>query len=45
LTGQPRHDALAQLGTQLHTDATTAADQPKVHRLAAAVDDLAKAAQ
>jgi hypothetical protein len=45
LSGQARHDALAQLGTQLHTDATTAADQPKVHRLAAAVDDLAKAAQ
>jgi hypothetical protein len=43
LTGQARKDALTQLATQLHADATTAADQAKVHKLAAAVGELAGA--
>jgi hypothetical protein len=43
LSGTARHDALAQLATQLHTDATKAADQAKAHTLASAVGDLANA--
>ena len=43
LSGQARHDALAALATQLHTDATSAADQAKAHKLASAVGDLANA--
>ena len=43
LTGQARKDALTQLATQLHSDATTAADQARVHKLAAAVGELAGA--
>jgi hypothetical protein len=41
LSGQARRDALTQLATQLHGDAGGAADQAKVHTLAAAVGDLA----
>ncbi|HVT39337.1 MAG TPA: hypothetical protein VHE78_09850 [Gemmatimonadaceae bacterium] len=41
LSGQPRHDALAQLATQLNGDAQGAADRAKVRMLAAAVTDLA----
>jgi hypothetical protein len=40
--GQPRRDALAQLSTQLHSDANGSADAAKVHLLAAAVADLSK---
>ncbi|HET9293678.1 MAG TPA: hypothetical protein VFO06_05235 [Gemmatimonadales bacterium] len=43
LTGQARKDALTQLATQLHSDAASAADQAKVHKLAAAVGELAGA--
>jgi hypothetical protein len=43
MTGQARHDALASLATQLHTEATKAADQPKAHKLASAIGDLANA--
>jgi hypothetical protein len=43
LSGQPRRDALTALATQLHSDATGAADQAKVHKLAAAVGELASA--
>ncbi len=42
-SGQARRDALTALSTQLHTDATGAADQAKAHALATAVGDLAKA--
>ncbi|MEP7344952.1 MAG: hypothetical protein ABI877_06790 [Gemmatimonadaceae bacterium] len=42
LSGQPRRDALSQLATQLHSDARGAADEPKVHKLAFSVGDLAK---
>ena len=41
MSGQGRKDALMQLATQLHADAPGAADQAKVHTLAAAVTDLA----
>ena len=41
--GQARHDALMQLATRLHTDATSAGDQAKAHTLASAVGDLANA--
>jgi len=43
LSGQARKDALTALSTQLHTDARSAGDQPKAHKLAFAVGDLAKA--
>ncbi len=43
-SGDARKTALSQLSTQLHTDATSAADQAKVHKLATAVGDLANAA-
>jgi hypothetical protein len=43
LTGQQRRDALTALSGQLHTEANSAADAPKVHTLAAAVGDLANA--
>jgi hypothetical protein len=42
LSGQARRDALGQLATRLHADARGAADEPRAHRLAAAVGDLAK---
>jgi hypothetical protein len=41
LTGGERHDVLAKLATRLHGDARGAADEPKVHTLAAAVGELA----
>ena len=41
LVGQPRRDALTQLGTQLAADAAAAADEGKVKTLAASVMDLA----
>lgn len=42
LSGQPQKDALSKLSQQLHTDARSAGDQPKAHKLAFAVGDLAK---
>jgi len=42
LSGQARKDALTKLSQQLHTEARSAADQPKAHKLAFAVGDLAK---
>jgi hypothetical protein len=42
LSGQAQKDALAKLSQQLHTDARSAGDQPKAHKLAFAVGDLAK---
>jgi len=41
LNGTRRQQALNALATQLHSDATSAADQPKAHMLAAAVGELA----
>ncbi len=43
LSGQRRREALAALATQLHSDATGAADQAKVHKLATVVGELANA--
>jgi len=43
LSGPARADALAQLATQLHTEARSASDQPRAHQLASAIGDLAKA--
>jgi hypothetical protein len=45
LSGARRRDALTQLATQLTGDAQGAADQAKVRALAAALTDLANAAQ
>ena len=42
-TGAKRKSALTTLGKQLHADANGAADAPRVHALASAVDALAKA--
>jgi hypothetical protein len=42
LNGQARKDALTKLSQQLHTDARSAGDQPKAHKLAFSVGDLAK---
>ena len=42
LKGQAQKDALNKLSQQLHTDARSAGDQPKAHKLAFAVGDLAK---
>ena len=42
LSGQAQKDAMAKLATQLHTDARSATDQPKAHKLAFAVGDLGK---
>jgi len=42
LNGQAKKDALSKLSQQLHTDARSAGDQPKAHKLAFAVGDLAK---
>jgi protein-disulfide isomerase-like protein with CxxC motif len=42
LNGQAQKDALSKLSQQLHTDARSASDQPKAHKLAYAVGDLAK---
>ncbi len=43
LSGPKRHEALAVLATQLHGEANGAADQGRVHKLAAAVGELANA--
>ena len=43
LSGQQRKDALSALATQLHGEASGAADQAKVHTLAATVEELASA--
>jgi hypothetical protein len=42
LSGQAQKDAMTKLSTQLHTDARSAGDQPKAHKLAFAVGDLGK---
>ncbi len=42
LSGQGRKDALGALATKLHGDARGAGDEPKAHKLASAVGDLAK---
>ena len=42
LSGQARKDALAALATSLHTDARSAKDAPKAHKLAFSIGDLAK---
>jgi hypothetical protein len=42
-SGSARQTALTQLGAQLHRDANGAADAPRVHTLAAAVEQLAAA--
>ena len=42
LSGQATKDALTKLSQQLHTEARSAGDQPKAHKLAFAVGDLAK---
>jgi hypothetical protein len=42
-SGDARRTALSTLAAELHTDANTAADAPKVHKLASAVGDLANA--
>ena len=42
LSGQARKDALTKLSQQLHNEARSAGDQPKAHKLAFAVGDLAK---
>ncbi len=41
-SGDARKTALNALATQLHTDASSATDQPRVHKLAFAVGELAK---
>jgi hypothetical protein len=41
LRGTPRRDALAALATTLHGDARGAPDEPRAHKLASAVGDLA----
>jgi hypothetical protein len=41
LSGQQRRDALSTLSTQLHQEARGATDEPKMHKLAAAVGELA----
>ncbi len=42
LKGQAQKDALTALSKELHTDARSAGDQPKAHKLAFAVGDLGK---
>jgi hypothetical protein len=42
MSGQGQKDVLTKLATQLHTDARSAGDQPKAHKLAFAVGDLGK---
>jgi hypothetical protein len=42
LSGQARHAVLDQLATALHAEAGSAADQPRSHKLAGAIADLAK---
>jgi hypothetical protein len=42
MSGSKRRDALAQLGSQLTTDAGSSTDQAKVRMLASAVGDLSK---
>jgi hypothetical protein len=43
MTGAERKAALTALSTQLHSDAPSASDQARVHKLATAVGDLANA--
>jgi hypothetical protein len=43
MSGQARKDALATLAKQLHTDAASASDAPKAHKMAFSVGDLANA--
>jgi hypothetical protein len=43
LSGQPRKDALSTLATRLHGDARGAKEEPKAHKLASSVGDLANA--
>ncbi|HJU72231.1 MAG TPA: hypothetical protein VJ717_00685 [Gemmatimonadaceae bacterium] len=43
LSGQARKDALSALASKLHGDARGAGDEPKAHKLASAVGDLANA--
>jgi hypothetical protein len=43
MSGQQRKDALTALATRLHSEASGAGDEPKVHALATAVGDLANA--
>jgi hypothetical protein len=42
-SGPARQAALSKLAGELHRDATSAADQAKVHQLAGSIDQLAKA--
>jgi hypothetical protein len=42
LSGQGRKDALNALATRLHSEANSASDAPKAHKLASSVGDLAK---
>jgi hypothetical protein len=42
LSGPAQKEALTKLSQQLHTDARSAGDQPKAHKLAYAVGDLGK---
>jgi hypothetical protein len=42
-SGQARQDALAKLATEVHGDATGAADQNRVHTLASSIEKLAGA--
>ena len=42
LSGQGRKDALTALATRLHTEANSAGDQAKAHKMAGSVGDLAK---
>ncbi|MGQ0648084.1 MAG: LVIVD repeat-containing protein [Gemmatimonadaceae bacterium] len=41
LQGQQRRDALTNMATQLHQEARGAGDEPKMHKLAAALQELA----
>jgi len=43
LSGQARKDALSTLATRLHGDARGAKEEPKAHKLASSVGDLANA--
>ena len=45
LSGPARRDALTRLSAQLHSDASSATDQNKVHALATAVERLANASR
>jgi len=43
LRGPERKDALSQLASKLHGDASGAPDEPRVHKLAGSVEQLASA--